>query len=331
MISGYAATRGRGTTVREITGGEKDVGSSWLGNLPAMVEAKEVWAGGERGRDAASRAALPPSAPRPQQPPPKGGRGAREARRAMGRRAGCWETPTASREKPPQGYPLRLHPLPRSPGLSVLQGPVTLQPGAALSLQLASSSAAGGRRTGRALCGKDIFLQHAGSQFPSCLCKGLAAALVSSAAGGLGTAGTGLLLATSPWPAPPGAEGTEAPGAGLSASHVGSAGGWRGAMAGEGFPPQLPAPSRAVETSGGQGQGLLLQFQSLSLFLGSPAATASKPGEPWSAAASHPHVRRGACLPPWPTAHDLGLHRPSAGLLSSAHALQGSNAPGRPI
>lgn len=84
----------------------------------------------------------------------------REACRAAGRRAGSWEALTASQESPPQGYPLRLHPLPWTPGPSVPQGTTTLPaPGALTQWQACSSPAAapveGGGQAG--LCGKDIF------------------------------------------------------------------------------------------------------------------------------------------------------------------------------
>lgn len=121
-------------------------------------------------------------------------------------------------------------------------------------------------------------------------------------------------LATSPWPAGPRAEGMESPGVGLSASHVGRPGGCRGAMGGEGFPPQLAAPSKRVETSGWRGlhsQQLHDSSSSISeasccslgpqkqLFpnLGSPGL--QQPPIPTS---------HGGFGSPRPTAHGLGLH-----------------------
>lgn len=78
----------------------------------------------------------------------------------MGGRAGSWEALTASQELPPQGYLLHLHPLPWTPGPSVLQGATTLPaPGALTQWRACSSPAAAPVEAGgqAGLCGKDIF------------------------------------------------------------------------------------------------------------------------------------------------------------------------------
>lgn len=69
MISRYAATRGRGTTVRKTTRGAKDEGSS--GSASNGGSQRDVGRR-EQGWNAASRTTQLPSSPYPQQPPPKG-------------------------------------------------------------------------------------------------------------------------------------------------------------------------------------------------------------------------------------------------------------------
>lgn len=226
-----------------------------------MVEAKEVRAGGEQGRNTASRATQLPPAPHPQQPPPIGSllslQEAKQGLQSHGQEG--WVlgdthgiTGEASpRLSAPSALPAldlgSLHPAGYHHFAS------SQHPGVVVSLQLASSSTGGGRRTGWTVWEGHFSLacrfpvSKLSLQGPGCCTCGQHCRV----AGGSGRwAPPGhWRLATSPWAARPWAEGMEAPGAGLSASHVGSAGGCQGAMGGEGFPPQLAAPSRGVETS----------------------------------------------------------------------------------
>lgn len=124
-----------------------------LGGLPAMAE---VVGRRRAGQDAACRATQPPSAPHPQQPPPKDSslswqeaKGGLQSRGQEGWDLG--DTHGIAREASPR---LHLCPLPWThcslhqwvPPLCWLQ-----HPGVAVSLQLTSSSTGGGRRTGWAV------------------------------------------------------------------------------------------------------------------------------------------------------------------------------------
>lgn len=284
-----------------------------------MVDAKEVWAGGEQGRDAASRATQPPSVPHPQQPSPNGS-------------SLCWQEAKGGLQSHGQeGWVLGdTHGItgeasPRLPAPSALPAldprslhpagyhhfAVPQHPGVAVSLQLASSSTGGGRRTGWAVweghfsLARRFPVSKLSLQRPGCCACGQH---YRGSGGNRRWAPPGYWpLATSHWPAHCGAEGMEAPGAGLSAWHVGSARGWLAGSNGRG---RFPSPARSSRQRSGDirvaGAGaarsaaprqLLLQLRSLASFLGSPAATVSKPRDPCSAATSHLHVIRQPWLP----------------------------------
>lgn len=111
----------------------------------------------------------------------------------MGRRAGSWEISMAS-QKPLYCGLLHLHSLPWSAVLSILAG---YHPFAVVSLQLASSSTGGGRRTGWAVWEGHFSLA---CRFPvsKLSLQGPGCYACEQHCRGLGEAGAGLLLATSP-------------------------------------------------------------------------------------------------------------------------------------
>lgn len=318
MISGYAATRGRGMTVRKITGSGKDEGSSWLGSLPGGPGSN---GGSQRGvgrRKAGQECCLlshtAAISTHPQQPPPKGSSlGWQEAKGGLqghgqeGQVLGDIHGITAEaslRLYAPSACPaldLRsLHPV----GYHHFAG--SWCPGPAVILQLTSSSTGGGRRIGWAVWEGHFSLAH---QFPvsKLSLQGPGCCTCAQHCGGLGA---GLLLASGPRPPSPGwlplGQRAGRPRSGSVCITRGQQQGLSGSN-GRG---RFPSPARSSKQRSGDTrvagaeaarsaapQQQLFQLRSLTSFLASPVATVSKPSEPWSAAASHPHVTQGSWLP----------------------------------
>lgn len=261
--------------------------------LPAMLEAKEMWAGGEQGRDAASRTTQLPSAPHPQQPPQKGillsWQEAKGGLRSHGQEG--WilgHTHGMTGEAPP-----RLSTPPALPALDLR----SLHPAGyhhfatsrrggegAVRVQLASSSTGRGRRTGWVVWEGHFSLAY---QFPSFQAVSGRAWLLHlwEHCRGLGGASIGLLLAAGHLPLAswPQGRGHGGPRSGSVCITRGPLQGLSGSNRRGRFPSLAPSSkqrSADVRVTGAAQSAaphqLLHQLRSLGSFLVSPAATISK-------------------------------------------------------